>query len=151
MPHEETLASVPLFSRLGRSDLERMGKAVVSRKYAKDEEIVKEGEQAVAFYVIVNGKVGIVKGGQTVNTLGAGDFFGEMALLDHYPRATSVIALDDTECLVMTRWDFTAELRTDPTIALAMLPELSKRIRQLETELDELSTRLRALEGAKAD
>ncbi len=134
MPYEETLASVPLFSRLEAADLKRLGKAVVPRTYKSGDEIVKEGEQAVAFYVIVSGKVGVQKGGTQLATKGAGEPFGEMALLDGFPRSTSVIALEDTECLVMTRWDFTAELNSGPTIALAMLPELSKIIRRLEGE-----------------
>ena len=134
MPYEEMLASVPLFSRLEQDDLNRLGKAVVARTYKKGAEIVKEGEQAVAFYVIVSGKVQVTKGGTELATKGAGEPFGEMALLDGFPRSTSVIALEDTECLVMTRWDFTAELRTNPSIALSMLPELSKIIRRLEGE-----------------
>jgi CRP/FNR family cyclic AMP-dependent transcriptional regulator len=132
MAHEEELAKVWIFSKLDRSDLERIGKVVVARSYAKGEQIVGEGEQAIAFYVIVKGKVEITKGGEVLNTLQAGDGFGEMALLDGFPRVASVKAAEDTECLVMTRWDFTAELRLNPTIALAMLPVMSKRIRELE-------------------
>jgi CRP/FNR family cyclic AMP-dependent transcriptional regulator len=132
MAHEEELAKVWIFSKLDRSDLERIGRVVVARSYAKGEQIVGEGEQAIAFYVIVKGKVEITKGGEVLNTLRAGDGFGEMALLDGFPRVASVKAAEDTECLVMTRWDFTAELRLNPTIALAMLPVMSKRIRELE-------------------
>jgi CRP/FNR family cyclic AMP-dependent transcriptional regulator len=132
MAHEQELAKVWIFSKLDRSDLERIGKVVVARSYAKGEQIVGEGEQAVAFYVIVKGKVEVTKSGEVLNTLQAGDGFGEMALLDGFPRVASVKAVEDTECLVMTRWDFTAELRLNPTIALAMLPVMSKRIRELE-------------------
>lgn len=134
MPYEETLAAVPLFSRLDAEDLKRLGKAVVPRTYRTGEQIVKEGEQAVAFYVIVSGKVQVNKGGEELATKGPGEAFGEMALLDGFPRSTTVVALEDTECLVMTRWDFTAELNSGPSIALAMLPELSKIIRRLEGE-----------------
>ena len=134
MPHEKELAAIPLFSRLEKEDLERLGKSVVQRKYAKGDVIVKEGEQAVAFYVIVSGRVDVTKGGDKVGEKRAGEPFGEMALLDGYPRSTTVIAAEDTECLVMTRWDFTAELKTGNSIALAMLPELSKIIRRLEGE-----------------
>lgn len=134
MAYEEELAKAWIFSKLERSDLERIAKVVVSRKYAQGEAIVKEGEQAVAFYVIARGKVEVTKDGKRLSTMGSGDTFGEMALLDGYPRVANVIALEDTECLVMTRWDFTAELRTNPSIALAMLPVLSKRIRELEGE-----------------
>jgi CRP-like cAMP-binding protein len=136
MPYEEQLGKAWIFSQLEKNDLQRIAKAVVSRKYSKGESIVTEGEQAVAFYVIVSGKVDVMKGGKHLTTMGGGDAFGEMSLLDGYPRATSVVAEEDTECLVMTRWDFTAELNTNPSIALTMLPVLSKRIRELEDRLN---------------
>ncbi len=134
MAYEEELAKVDLFSRLERWALTRIGKAVVPRKYSKGDTIVTEGEQAVAFYVVVSGKVEATKDGASVATFGPGQCFGEMALLDGYPRSSSVIAVEHTECLAMTRWDFTAELNTNPSIAVAMLPVLSKRIRRLQGE-----------------
>jgi len=134
MAHEEALKGTPLFSRLEKDDLERLGKTVVPRTYAKGEEIVKEGEQAVAFFVITKGKCDVLKGREKVGEKRQGESFGEMAVLDGYPRSTTVVAAEDTECLVMTRWDFTAELKSNPSIALAMLPELSKIIRRLEGE-----------------
>ena len=134
MAYEGQLRNVWIFSQLEPSDIARIAKVVVPRTYSKGETIVEEGGQAVAFYVILSGKVEIRKGGTTLNTLGAGEPVGEMALLDGYPRSTSVVAVEETECLAMTRWDFNAELRTNPSIALAMLPILSKRIRKLEGE-----------------
>ena len=134
MGYEDQLRNIWIFSQLEESDLARMAKVVVPRSYSAGESIVEEGGQAVAFYVIITGKVDIKKRGDSLATLGPGDAFGEMSLLDGLPRATSVLAAEDTECLVMTRWDFTAELRTNPSIALAMLPILSKRIRKLEGE-----------------
>ena len=134
MAHEKTLAAIPLFSRLEENDIARLAKSVVPRSYAKGATIVKEGEQAVAFYVIVSGKVDVTKSGEKVGEKRAGEPFGEMALLDGYPRSTTVVASEDTECLVMTRWDFTAELKSNPSMALSMLPELSKIIRRLEGE-----------------
>ena len=134
MAHEKTLAAIPLFSRLEKDDIARLAKSVVPRSYAKGATIVKEGEQAVAFYVIVSGKVDVTKGGEKVGEKRAGQPFGEMALLDGFPRSTTVVASEDTECLVMTRWDFTAELKSNPSMALSMLPELSKIIRRLEGE-----------------
>lgn len=134
MAHEKELAAIPLFSRLEENDIARLAKSVVPRSYAKGATIVKEGEQAVAFYVIISGKVDVTKSGEKVGERRAGEPFGEMALLDGYPRSTTVVASEDTECLVMTRWDFTAELKTNPSMALSMLPELSKIIRRLEGE-----------------
>jgi CRP-like cAMP-binding protein len=135
MPYEDQLSKVWIFAKLEPDDLARIGKSVVPRAFSAGTGIVKEGEQAVAFYVIVKGKVEVTKGDDKLTTLGPGDSFGEMALLDGFPRVASVSAIADTECLVMTRWDFTAELKTTPSIALTMLPVMSKRIRELEERL----------------
>jgi CRP-like cAMP-binding protein len=142
MPHEEALAAVPLFSQVTRKDLSRLGKAVVERKYKKGETIVKEGEQAVAFFIITKGRVEVLGGAGTkkqtkLNELPSGSCFGEMALLDGMPRVATVKALDDTDCLVLSRWDFVAELRTNPHIAVAMLPILSRRLREADDRLRE--------------
>jgi CRP-like cAMP-binding protein len=142
MAHEEALAAVPLFSQLSRKDLSRLGRAVVERKYKKGETIVKEGEQAVAFFIVTKGRVEVMQAGrskkpQKLNELGSGSMFGEMALLDGMPRQATVKALDDTECLVLSRWDFVAELRTSPHIAVGMLPILSKRLREADDRLME--------------
>ena len=117
-----------------REGLAGLGTAVVPRTYAEGKEIVKEGEQAVAFFVIVRGKVAVTKGGTQLAVKGAGGYFGDMALLDGYPRSTSVVALEDTECLAMTHWDFNAELRSNPSMAHSLLRALSKIIRRLEGE-----------------
>jgi len=142
MAHEDALASVPLFSQLSRKDLSRLGRAVVERKYKKGETIVKEGEQAVAFFMITKGRVEVTrtggggrKNGNKLAELGAGQVFGEMALLDGQPRDATVKALEDTECLVLSRWDFVAELRTNPHIAVGMLPILSRRLREANDRL----------------
>ena len=140
MPHEEALATVPLFSQFSRKDLGRLGRVVVERSYKKGETIVKEGEQAVAFFIVTKGKIEVSKGAgakkQSLNELSRGDVFGEMALLDGGPRVATAKAVDDVECLVLSRWDFVAELRTSPQMAVAMLPILSKRLREVEERLD---------------
>jgi CRP/FNR family cyclic AMP-dependent transcriptional regulator len=140
MAHEEQLASVPLFSQMSRKDLSRLGRAVVERHYKKGETIVKEDEQAVAFFMVIKGKVEVTRGSgakkRKLNELGPGGVFGEMALLDGGPRVATVRALEDTDCLVLSRWDFVAELRTNPQIAVAMLPVLSRRLREVEAMLE---------------
>jgi len=129
-----------LFSQMSRKDLSRLGRAVVERHYKKGETIVKEDEQAVAFFMVIKGKVEVVRGSgakkRKLNELGPGGVFGEMALLDGGPRVATVRALEDTDCLVLSRWDFVAELRTNPQIAVAMLPVLSRRLREVEAMLE---------------
>lgn len=142
MAHEEELSKVDLFAQFTRKDLTRIGRAVVERKYKQGETIVKEGEQAVAFFVLSKGKVEVTKGAgakkQKLNTLGPGSVFGEMALLDGEHRDATVAAVEDSECLVLSRWDFVAELRTNPHMAVAMLPILSKRLRRANERLDHM-------------
>ncbi len=134
---EDTLASVPLFSRLSRRDLKHLAAGVIMRDYKKGETIVQEGDNAVAFYIIKAGQVDIIQGRggkkqKLLATLGPGDFFGEMALLDPYPRSASAVTTEDTQCLVLSRWDFIAELRTNPHVAVQMLPVLSRRLREAQ-------------------
>jgi CRP-like cAMP-binding protein len=142
MPHEDVLAAAPIFSQVSRKDLSHLGRAVVERKFKKGETIVSQGEQAVAFFMLTKGRVAVVKGdglrlSDKLNEIGAGGFFGEMALLDGAPRAASIKALEDTECLVLSRWDFVAELKTNATMAVAMLSVLTRRLRDLDARLGE--------------
>ncbi len=139
MPHEDALGQVPLFETLSRKDLSRLGRAVVERKYKKGETIVKEGEQAVAFFMITKGRVAVSRSGKSKNgkalaEFGAGNVFGEMALLDEFPRSASVRAVEPTTALGIQRWHFKGILESHPQIALALLPILSRRIRSAEGE-----------------
>lgn len=131
--NEQFLKEVSLFRTLDRRQLERLANSITERTYTAGESIVKENDAANALYLIVEGQVRVHKGGTDLNTLGAGDYFGEMALLDEFPRSASVTADEQTRCLLLPRWDFIATLRSEPEIALAMLPILSERIRAAES------------------
>ncbi len=140
MDAKEALARSQIFAVLERGSLDALARAATARRFAPGEMVVKEGNEAVSFYVVCQGQLEVVKGlGQkgerVVATLGPGDFFGEMALLDGFPRATSVRAACDCECLVLTRWDFLGEVRANIQVALAMLPVLSRRLRECENQL----------------
>ena len=142
MAHEDMLKNVPIFSELGGRDLKRLSKLMVPRSFKAGEVIIKENDQAAGFFVIASGKVDVVRGAagpnpQVLATLSSGDFFGEMALFEGYPRSATVTAAEDTECLAITRWDFTAEMRTHPEIAVGMLPALVRRLRALDERLSE--------------
>jgi CRP-like cAMP-binding protein len=139
MGREDMLKNVPIFSELGRRDLERLSKIMVPRQVKPGEVIIKEGDQAAGFFVISSGKVEVVQDadGSSPNqlaTLGQGDFFGEMALFEGFPRNATVRATEETECLAMTRWDFTAEMKNHPEIAVGMIPVLVRRLREVESK-----------------
>jgi CRP/FNR family cyclic AMP-dependent transcriptional regulator len=140
MEAREALARAPLFSNLKRDVLETLARSGKVQRFAPGELLVKEGEDASAFYVLCEGQAEVVKrlgqeGEQVVGRLSEGDFFGEMALLDGFPRSASVRAVGDCECLLLVRWDFLALVRTSPDVALAILPVLSRRLRECEEQL----------------
>ena len=137
MAIEDTLKRVELFADLPDEDLRRLAKLVVQRQYKAGEVVVRENEAGVAFYVVAKGRVEAVRGlgtpsEQVVATFGPNEFFGEMALFDNQVRSTSIRAIEDTECLVLTSWDFRAELQAgNCRIAVALLGVLARRIRAM--------------------
>jgi CRP-like cAMP-binding protein len=140
MGREDMLRDVPIFSELSKRDLGRVAKIMVARSAAADEVIIKENDQAAGFFIIESGEVDVIRSAdgpnpQKLATLGPGDFFGEMALFEGFPRSATVRASKDSELLAMTRWDFTAEMKNHPEIAVSMLPVLVKRLRELESHL----------------
>ena len=142
MAHEDALRNVPLFAGLESSDLQRLARILVPRQYEAGELIIREGDEAVGFFVLSSGKVRVVKDlgsdkEQTLATLTPGEFFGETALLDGYPRTASVEAVEKTECLALARWDFMSELKGSPTIAVEIVRVLARRLRQTDANLSE--------------
>jgi CRP/FNR family cyclic AMP-dependent transcriptional regulator len=142
MEQIEMLARVPLFVELGPRELKRLTKVVKERDYPAGEVILDEGDEAVGFFVVSSGRVQVVKdlGGpkeMVLATLGPGEFFGEMALLDGYLRTASVRALEHTHCLAMSRWDFTSELKGSPEMAVQILRTVVHRLRQTNARLTE--------------
>jgi CRP-like cAMP-binding protein len=137
MGREEMLQNVPIFSELGRRDLGRLAKLMVPRAVKGGEVIIKEGDQAAGFFVVSGGKLEAIRGEgsseQKLATYGPGDFFGEMALFEGFPRSATVRAIEDSECLAMTRWDFMAEMKNHPEIAVGMLPVLVRRLRDADS------------------
>ncbi len=139
---EDLLKKVPIFADLSKRDLERLAKLMVPRKVASGEIIIKENDQAAGFFVVSDGKVEAIRGmggdhEQKLATFGPGDFFGEMALFEGFPRSASVRAVEESECLAMTRWDFMAEMKNHPEIAVGMLPVLVRRLREADAKLAE--------------
>lgn len=131
----DTLARVPMFLALNRKALDRLERITRERSYKAGDDIVREGDEGVGFFLITRGKVDVVRGGTHLNTLGEGDFFGEMALLDNHRRSATVRAVEPTTCLAMLRSDFLAELRANADIGVEMLAYMSQRLRELDERL----------------
>ena len=133
----EVLASLPLFSRLGKRQLRKLADLAEFKHFGDGDFVVTIGEPGDAFYLIVGGRAKVV-GGRRSRTLGIGDYFGEMALLDGEPRSASVVAVNELQAMRLPRRAFTKFLEQEPTIAVAMLTELSARIRRLERSSSDL-------------
>jgi CRP/FNR family transcriptional regulator len=129
------LSKVPLFGSLKDKQLGRLADRMVERSYASGDMIVKQGQGGEGFYVVVRGKAEATRertDGEKilVNHFEAGDFFGELALLDEEGvRTASIVANEPTTCLVLTRWDFLATLRQDADMAVDILQEMARRFR----------------------
>ena len=139
MEPRDALLKAAIFSDLGPDSIDPLARAATVREFRAGEILEKEGENAVALHVMVSGEAEVVKGlggdERVLGKLSAGDFFGEMALLDGFPRSASVRATTDCEVIALTRWDFLGVLRSDIEVALAMLPVLSRRLRECEDML----------------
>jgi CRP/FNR family transcriptional regulator, cyclic AMP receptor protein len=135
------LRNSELFSGLEGDDVASLAAMCRVAVYPEHDEIIAEGadfdEETDGIFLIVDGQVEIRKDstdgtdGKLLVTLGPGDFFGEMALLDGKPRSASVFATAETQCLVLHRWDFLRALRKSPEIAIRMLAVLSSRLRAM--------------------
>ncbi len=140
----EFLKHVPLFQDLDRKSLEAIANAAVEQTYTPGQEIVRQGDTGVGAFIIKSGKVEAVQDRSghehKLAELKTGDVFGEMALLDEFPRSATVRAVEPTTCLGIQRWHFKGILESHPQIALALLPVLTKRLRNAERE-DEMSAK----------
>ncbi|MGI8553522.1 MAG: cyclic nucleotide-binding domain-containing protein [Dehalococcoidia bacterium] len=132
--NQAMLRSVLLFAKLPNKTIDRLDRLMVEREYAAGAEIVKEGDSGIGFFLIKSGAAEVrhKENPAPVRTLGVGDYFGDMALLDGHPRSATVAAVGPTQCLALTRWDFLAEVRQNPDIAIELLETLSLHLREVE-------------------
>jgi nucleotide-binding universal stress UspA family protein len=138
----ELLAQAPLFAALNQEDRGHLGETARIRTYQPGELIVREGDTATGCFIIASGEVEVVRGEHSAHpivltTLGAGEFFGEMAVIDDHPRSASVRALEATECVALGRAEFLETLQRRPQIAVQMLPVLVRRLRLADARASE--------------
>jgi CRP/FNR family transcriptional regulator, cyclic AMP receptor protein len=144
MNERELLRMVPIFSELPEKDLEVLTGLAVRRHYAKDVVIFFEKEQGDTLFMIVSGRVKVsILGDDTreviLSVLGAGDFFGEMALLDDEPRSASAIAVEDCELLTLQRADVQRLMTSNPSMTLALVRVLTARLRRANHQISTLA------------
>ena len=138
------LQSVPIFSDLSPSDLNKIAERMIQRTYTKGQMILLEDDLGQTFFVIGGGSVKITRlsddGREVILAmLGESDFFGEMSLLDGAGRSANVVALDSSEVLTLSRNDFLEILQEYPKISISLLEELTQRIRKSDQQIESLS------------
>ncbi len=126
----ELLAKTSIFSPLTEDALLSIAQDARVRTFEAGEMIVEEGDETGSMFIINEGSVEVLKGDQVVDEMGAGTFFGEMSILENHPRSASVRAKEAVSCVSIRRIDFAGLLQRRPHIAVEMLPELAKRLRE---------------------
>ena len=132
MDLEQQLASVPLLAGLEPKVRKRLADVGKRRTYLPDETIVKEGTTGTALYIILSGKARVERDEKTIAELGTGAFFGELALIEEHPRTATVVASEQTDCLLFVAWEFTSLLEEHPEIAVPIMRELIQRTHRRE-------------------
>jgi len=125
----DQLAKVPLFSDCSQRDLQTIARVVKDIDHAEGTVVAREGEPGVGLFVIADGTADVTIGGKKKATLGPGDFFGEIALLDGGPRTATVTATSDVHLLGLTEWVFRGLMQEHPSIAVKTLQAMAGRLR----------------------
>lgn len=135
MSHDAFLSKVPLFSNCTAAEIAAIAAVAQEHSFAAGQIIVTQGTPGQAFYMVLSGRVEILRDNRSLGSFTAGDFFGEMSLLDQAPRSATIRALDETSCLMLSSWDFKALLEQHPSIAVKLLEVLSRRLRVADERL----------------
>ena len=140
----ESLRAIPLFSNVSEEDLEAIAFHLIERRYPKNATIVEEGLPGDYMYVIRDGRVKVTKASEDgrekiMDFFESGAFFGEMSLLDRAPRSASVKTLEPVRLLALSRKDFLDLLTRSSSLALAVIQELSRRLRETGEQASSMS------------
>ncbi|MEX1173917.1 MAG: Crp/Fnr family transcriptional regulator [Chloroflexota bacterium] len=139
----ESLGTIPFFGGLDAAALERLGASMRSRRFRRGEVIFHIGDPGDALFVILSGDVKISLPSETgeeaiLTTLGVGDVFGELALLDGAPRSASATALGPTDVVVLPRDQFRELIATEAGVRDALLSAIAGELRRLTRHVEDL-------------
>ena len=135
MTTDEFLARVPLFAGLSKRDLREISGLATPLNLPQGRELTHQGGRGYEFIVVLEGTVDVLIDGKVVATCGAGDFFGEMALLEDRPRTATVIAKTDVTVDVIGRPEFSVLLEDHPQIEKQLRAAMKRRLAEDEALL----------------
>ena len=128
----ELLRRVPLFQGLDNRHLQSLSRTFTDRTFRAGQTITSEGGGGVGFFVIEDGEAVVSVQGEERRTLGAGDYFGEVALIDEGPRTATIEARTDVKAYGLTPWQFRPLVEENASIAWPLLVSLVRRLREVE-------------------
>jgi CRP-like cAMP-binding protein len=124
----ELLKGVPLFSKLKQKQLEEIAQIADEIDLPAGKEMATEGDRGREFFVLLKGEADVTKGGEKINTMKEGEFFGEIALVTKMPRTATVTATSDVDVLVITEPAFDNLLKKSPEIGRGVAEALAERV-----------------------
>ncbi len=130
----EALRRAPLFEGLSRNELERLARLAEDLEVDAGKVLTREGESGREFFVILEGEVDVSRGGQTIATRGAGDFIGEIAILEDIPRTATVTAKTPLRFFVLTAQAFRTVVEEHPEVERKVLRTLARRLAMLSDD-----------------
>jgi CRP/FNR family transcriptional regulator, cyclic AMP receptor protein len=125
----DLLQRVPLFADFERGELERLSRSFKERTFDAGSTVVGEGKTGAGFFVIESGEATVSTHGAERRKLGAGDYFGEIALIDEGARSATVTADSELRCYGLTSWEFRPLVESNASIAWKLLETMAKRLR----------------------
>jgi CRP-like cAMP-binding protein len=125
------LAGAPLLAGVDSEGLASVAARAIEVELGAGQVIARQGDVGSGLFIIASGSVRVVRDGDTIATLGPGEFFGELSVLDGQPRSAQVVADAPTVCLALASWDFEAIVRERPDVSLAIMRGLARRLRGL--------------------
>jgi CRP-like cAMP-binding protein len=126
----DRLAAVALFARCSKRELQIVARHAETAEFPAGAELVVEGEPGDAFFIVLEGDVVLRRGGRKVGTLGPGDYFGELALLDPAPRSATATTTTDVRVAVLGARMFRTLLRELPSMSERLLSGLARAFRE---------------------
>jgi CRP/FNR family transcriptional regulator, cyclic AMP receptor protein len=131
-PTPDLLRKVPLFSGLDDRELESLADEFNERRFAAGDRIALEGEGGLMFFVVESGEAAVEVHGEEVGTLGPGDAFGEIALIDRRPRTATVVAQSDLKTYGLPVFVFRPFVESRPAVAWKLLEAMADRLAAAE-------------------
>ena len=129
---EELIRQVPLFSDLDKSEMQGLASSMKERTFDEGDTIASEGQSGIGFFIIDEGEAAVSVGGEDRATLGHGDYFGEIALIDDGARTATIKAKTPLKCYGITSWEFRPLVEGNAGLAWKMLQMMAKRLRDAE-------------------